>query len=212
MATPAGGELAIRAQSAVANTCRPSPFSAKLATIAVLCSSLVLVGGCSSIKPWVDDNSFTVSAEPLSVTPDRLMNAVLSGNDPISGVIASPSDAQKRAFLGAVLSDLLQKCGTFLNRMSVAQNGVNTVGDVTTTVLSGIAAVVTPLGTSHALSAASTIVGGTKANLDQDLWANAGIQDFQHALQRSYYAAASNYEIQIETATNINVALEIPKI
>ena len=193
-----------------------------------LISSLLALSACGHLKQIEDTNRFTVSAEPLLFTPEQIRMASL---DSISTQEAQSLTAEdlkainslraamygdiqeKKALLGAALYDSERKCGDFLSRVSVAQTGVNTTGDILTTVLSGIATAISPLSLSHGFSAASTIVGGTKTALDQDLWAKAGIQDFQKALATSYYISIRNYTDELEAKTgDIVVSFELTRI
>lgn len=191
-----------------------------IAWVVLWLSVALTLTGCTTLKRLEDENEFSVSAEPLFVSPEQLASALAgvtsdAGANPtttqLTTIINGTTD-QKKGFLGTVLIDSQRKCNTFLNRLSVAQNGVNTTGDILTTVLSGIATAIAPISLSHGFSAASTIVGGTKTALNQDLWAKAGIQDFEKALSTSYYASVRTYTGGLEQKTDVNVPLELQKI
>ena len=186
-----------------------------------LAALLVLAGaasGCGVLRQAEDQGIYTVSAEALLITP-----AMLQGVEPapagataaaLQTALAPGADnSSKKQFLGMVIFDSEQKCATFLNRLTVAQNGLNATGDVLTTVLSGIATAVSPVGVSHAFSAASTIIGGSKAAIAQDVWAKAGIQDYQKALAGSYYSSIKAYTDRLEEKTTpILVPIEVTRI
>lgn len=107
---------------------------------------------------------------------------------------ATPSNrADAKEYLGSLIIDSYRKCNKFVNQLVRYQAGVNTTGDIVTTILSGIATTVSPIGVSHALSAASTIVGGTKTAIDADLWAKATGANFAQAINSTYYVKMAKY-------------------
>ena len=176
--------------------------------------------GCAVLRSAEDNSLYAVAADPLFVTPQQVVASIAGPesatpasavNQPLAIALRGTPD-QKKQFLGAVLLDSETKCSAFLNRLAVAQNGVNATGDVLTTVLSGVATAVAPISLSHGFSAASTIVSGTKTALDQDFWAKAGVQDFQKALATGYYASLRTYTDALEAQSDVNVPIEIEKI
>jgi hypothetical protein len=68
----------------------------------------------------------------------------------------------------AVLLDSEKKCHTFINGMVIAENTVNTTGDITATILSGLASVF------------------SKSAVNANIYAKASVANFQTALQQSY--------------------------
>ena len=109
-------------------------------------------------------------------------------------VPAKPSDrTEVKEYLGALVVDSYKKCNRFVTQLVRYQAGVNTTGDVITTVLSGVATAVSPISVAHALSAASTIAGGTKTAVDADLWAKATGANFAQAINSTYYVKMPKY-------------------
>jgi hypothetical protein len=129
----------------------------------------------------------------------------------LASALNSPVESKKN-FIGALLLDSQQKCSAFVNRIGVAQNGINATGDVLTTILSGVATAVSPIAVSHGFSAASTIIGASKTALDQDFWAKSGVQDFQKALSSSYGASLKAYSEALANQQYINLPLEVQKV
>jgi len=73
-------------------------------------------------------------------------------------------------YAGILLSTSATNCLQFMNRLSVAERGIDTGFDISSTVLSSLATAFTPLATVHALSAASAISTGTKTAIDSDIY------------------------------------------
>jgi hypothetical protein len=110
--------------------------------------------------------------------------------------------------------DSEQKCVAFLNNIVAGQGTVNTVGDMLSGGLSGVAAFVTPLATSHILSGTASIVTGWKDAVNNDVFAKASIANFAAALQRSYFDAIGKYETALEKSdeSQLIVSVEAAKI
>jgi hypothetical protein len=160
---------------------------------------LPVLSGCSLLVGLQNQqNEFLVSAEPLLISPEEW--------------VVSPRN--KREFLGRVVFQSEQKCVSFLNRLTLARNTVDTTGDILSAGLSGLAALVTPLATSHALSGAATFVTGSKAAIDADIYAKASLTSFQSALQQSYFNFIKKYTTDLDTMSEdaITVSNEVAKI
>jgi uncharacterized protein YceK len=172
--------------------------------VALAFAASTALAGCGPIlTKYADTNSGLVAADALSVSDDEVK------------MVGSSADLTvKKEFLGRVARDSVAKCNTFMNRLAVTENTVNTAGDVTATVLSALATILTPVATIHALTGASTIVTGTKSTIDADIYAKATIANFQSALAATYYKSINDYAAVLPklTASDLVVAAEISKI
>ena len=101
-------------------------------------------------------NSPLISAEPLVISPADLAAAENGGN--------------KKAFLGRLIFQSEQKCTAFLNELVASIGGINSIGDIVSGALSGVAAFTTPVAASHVLSGTATIVTGAKSALNADFF------------------------------------------
>lgn len=167
---------------------------------AVALSLAGLLSGCSLLAPALRQSESLVSADPLAITVDDLR---------------SPANLDdKKEFLGRVVYESEQKCVSFLNRLVLAKNTVDTSGDIVAAALSGVGALVTPLATAHALSGAATFVTGAKSTVNADIYANASISNFQIALQQSYFKYMLDYTRNLPSlsATDLVVSNEVAKI
>jgi len=148
-----------------------------------------------------------VSAAPLAIsnpTADLKVALTTAQN--------ATDDKTKQEFLGSIVMDSETKCQSFINGLVVAENTVNTAGDITSTVLTGLASVFKPLTTVHALTAGSTVVTGSKTSIDANIYAKASIVNFQTALQQSYSKSILAYTDSLPHLTGAIVSNEISKI
>jgi hypothetical protein len=145
-------------------------------------------------------NNALISAEPLAVTPADLVIAENSKN--------------KRNYLGGIVYDSEQKCTAFLNDLVKNESSVNTIGDIISGALSGTAAFVTPIATSHILAGTAAIVTGAKSAINSDFYAKASTANFETAIQQSYFKNIGQYvsDLGNQADSNIIVALEVSKI
>src|SRR2546430_2237040 len=113
----------------------------------------ISLSGCGLfVDSMGKQNEILVSAAPLSITPIELQT--------------KPISVSKQEFLGAVVYESEQKCLSFLNRLVLTKNTVDTTADIVSLALSGVGALVTPLSTAHALSGAAAFVSGSKTAID----------------------------------------------
>jgi hypothetical protein len=145
-------------------------------------------------------SSALLSAEPLEIVPADLA-AAAGGNN-------------KREYLGTLVYQSEQKCTVFLNNLVASVGYVNTIGDITSGILSGVATFTTPIGSSHILSGASTIVTGGKTAITSDFYAKASIANFETALQQSYFKSIGDYASALENVdeAKLIVSIEAGKI
>jgi hypothetical protein len=150
-----------------------------------------------------------VSAEPLEVlnTKNAAVAAALTNAKQASTPLSAKID-----FLGQVALDSESKCIKFMNTLVVAENTVNTTGDIASTVLTAAATVFTPLNTVHALTASSSVVTGSKTAINSDIYAKASIVNFQTALEGSYFKTMAAYMDTLPKLTEVSVGAELGKI
>jgi hypothetical protein len=149
-----------------------------------------------------------VSADPLTVTDPNSDD----GKKLLTIDTDTKDDTPKLAFLGRVVLDSETKCQRFLNGLVIAENTVNTTGDITSVVLTGLASVFTPLTTVHALTAGSTVVTGSKASINANIYAKMSIVNFQTALTQSYAQAIKDYTDALPHMKDVIVTNEVVKI
>jgi hypothetical protein len=133
---------------------------------------------------------------------------------PLASITIPTGTFDKKELIGAVVLDSYDKCGAFVSAMTRSQDSVNTAGDIVSTILTGLATVFTPITTIHALTAASTIVTGTKTAINSDLWAKANIANFSKAIDGTYYNKMADYTTSLTTMdpATITINNEVAKI
>jgi hypothetical protein len=180
-------------------------FAGRIAMVLVLAFGL---NGCSLWVRTLNGNAqLLVSAQPLAVSDPKSKD-----NQVLREEIEGKDDKAKLAFLGRVVLDSETKCQSFINGLVIAENTVNTTGDITSTVLTGLASVFKPLTTVHGLTAASTVVTGSKASINANIYAKASIVNFQAALTQTYAQAIKDYTDELPHLTQVIVSNEVSKI
>ena len=182
----------------------------RVAAVLLLSAITAMLGGC---KLWIHtlngNQQLLVSADKLAVAvPDSAQNKEMV----TLGQSTTSNDPAKLEFLGRVVMDSEAKCQTFINGLVIAENTVNTTGDITSTVLSGLASVFKPLTTVHGLTAGATVVTGSKSAINANIYAKASVTNFQTALQQSYGQAIKDYTDALPHLTNVVVSNEVSKI
>jgi hypothetical protein len=183
--------------------------------IVTLLLSAASLTGCSLWVRTLNGNAQRlVSAEPLevSIALTKPHDAKNVSYTELTTAETSNDDTKKKEYLGKVVMDSQAKCQKFINGLVIAQNTVNTTGDVTSAVLTGLASVFKPLTTVHALTAGSTVVTATKASVDANIYAKASIVNFQTALQQSYTKSMKDYTDALPRQTNVILSNEVSKI
>jgi hypothetical protein len=120
---------------------------------------------------------------PASETDQRLTETRLS----------QVTAAQQADFLGLAVAESMENCGNFVATLTAGQAGFNTASDVTSIVLSGLAAVFTPTATVRALSAASSIVQGSQAAVNSEFYQQLTLVLFVQQINDSYYGRIANF-------------------
>jgi hypothetical protein len=159
-----------------------------------VCSLALSLGGCGHIGEQWSEAGYGVAATPLF--PDGQV----------------PGTGDKMAVWSAVnLSE--QKCSRFVNGLIAAETGTNTGLDLTTTVLSTLAATFTPLATAHALSAGAAISSGWKTAIDSDVFAKASVANYAQAIQSTYFRDIGAYGEKLAAQTGpIDIGAEFAQI
>ena len=160
---------------------------------------LLTATGCGPlVQSLSKQNEILVAAEPLTIPPyDGSLNDL----------------QKKKEILGQIVYDSEQKCTSFLNRLVLAKNTVDTTGDIVSAALSGVGALVTPLSAAHALSGAATFVTGAKTAIDTDIYAKAALSSFSTALQVGYSKSMKTYIDNLPALdSNLIMSNEVAKI
>jgi len=164
------------------------------------------LAACSAWVKLLHNASPLVSAAPLDIVNPKKSEDIKTAS------LDTATLNSKIEFLGRVVLDSETKCVAFLNSLVVAENSVNTTGDIASTVLSAAATVFTPLNNVHALTAGSTVVTGSKTAIDADIYAKASIINFQTALQGTYFKTIATYADALPKLTDVSVGAELSKI
>src|SRR5579863_1358874 len=93
----------------------------------------------------------------------------------------------KADFVAAALKDSRDKCQVFISQFTGSQGLENSAFDITSLVLTGLAAVLTPVNTVRALAASSTAVQGTKQAINSDLYQQMTVILLVQEINNSYY-------------------------
>lgn len=138
-----------------------------------------------------------ISAEPLTVSPADLAAA----------------ERSKKEFLGSLVFQSEQKCTAFVNNLVEEVGGINSAGDILSGALSGVASF-TPVGTSHALAGAATIVTGAKTALDTNFLAKTTTANLVSAILQQYFGNIGKYAASLESQSDASlvVSIEMDKI
>ena len=181
------------------------PKSSKLLIILTVTS----LSGCSLWSRYLaaTNTQSLVSALPLKVSDPRTPEG-----QKLKDFAGQPNSAAELDFLGQVAMDSEAKCMSFFNGLVVAENSVNTYGDVGATVLSAAATVFTPLTTVHALTAGATVITGAKTSVVSNIYAKASVANFQAALEKTYFKSMNDYVSNLPELTHYTVSAEVFKI
>jgi hypothetical protein len=153
---------------------------------------LAALGGCSALLP----QRFQMTAPPLAqlYPPDA------------PGILKSPPDVVPSGLttnqqkIGYLIGDSMTKCSGFVNSMFAEHAATGLTLDVAATITSALGTVFTPIAVTHSLSAASTILSGTRMSLDAEYLNSLTISHIVQAIQ-STYSTQMQYEInKIATA------------
>jgi hypothetical protein len=160
------------------------------ATIA-LAPALVLLwaAGCALVP-----EKYQLAAEPLMEVPPAAI-VLAQPIPPGSGLPATYVPAALSPFdqVNLLVQDSQKKCAAFVNSMFAQTAASGLALDVLSTSTSAVAAIVTPLATAHALSAASTALGATKTGITANYLNTLSVSHVTQAIQSSYTADIKKY-------------------
>ncbi len=160
-----------------------------------------------------DASRSAAAAAPSSSTPVAALGDSATALPAQALPVLSPTLlAEQLNFLGRVALDSETKCLAFLNGVVIAENSVNTTGDIVSTLLTSAGTVFKSLTTVHSLTAGATVATGSKTAVDANIYAKASIANFQTALQKSYFKSINDYVAALPGLTNFLVSAEIAKI
>ena len=139
-----------------------------------------------------------LSAEPLDVSPEKL----------------AAHQADKRTFIGGIALDSAKKCDTFIAVLTGDQASLNAGASITSTVLTALATVVTPIRTAHALSAGATVASGSRDAINANLYNKGTFSAFHTALQSTYYKNLHLYldALSQQDENSLNIGVEATKL
>jgi hypothetical protein len=132
----------------------------------------------------------------------------------VSNQALSDPKADKALAVGLIVKDSATKCGIFVQKLVATETGTDTTLDLLGAVFSALGTAFTPLSTVHAFSAAGSVVSGSKAAIDSDVYAKASVANFIQAIQSTYYADLGTYwsKFSAEDPASINLPWEVTKI
>jgi hypothetical protein len=119
------------------------------------------------------------------------------------------------AQVNLLVQDSQRKCAEFVNSLFAETAGSGLILDVLSTGTSAVSSIVTPLSTSHALAAASTVLGATKTGITANYLNTLSISHIAQAIQATYTTDMTNYVNSLAALgpnSNINVYQERSKI
>lgn len=163
----------------------------RLATAAVC--SLVLVTGCAQLHTATGTN--IDRASDLGLVSDATLPP------PISSVKVNYTAADRDAFVELWMTRSDYLCRKYKDKLIMLSRDMRLTSDVTSTVLSGLAAIAGSLGVVHPLTAGAAIVTGVGAAAENDTFA----QQTGDILAAAIQTARANQANQIER----NLALPV---
>jgi hypothetical protein len=122
---------------------------------------------------------------------------------------AAQASGQKRQYLGLVVGDSEDKCKQFSLSLIGSETDFNTTSDILTTVATALGTAFTPLATVHALTAAGSIVSGSKTAVNANVWAKQPITNLLAAIGNKYYVPISAYSTNLEKASESDLVVSI---
>jgi hypothetical protein len=197
----------------------PLEFFKRIDVVArnAMLGTMLILSGCSG--PGAQQltgtvtNQFTDSSSCLSHQKTNIFMArPLCGIYSINGTTIDASQTTTTTggdFIGAALSDSINKCQAFINDFTAGVSADNTTLDVLSLGLSALATVFVPSSTVRALSGASTITQGTKAAINSDLYQQLTVQLFIQTINSTYFKEYGDF---LSTQQTLPVSLQFAKI
>ena len=145
--------------------------------------------GCALVP-----EKYQLAAEPLMEVPPAAI-VLAQPVPPGSGLPATYAPVSLSPFdqVNLLVQDSQKKCAAFVNSMFAQTAASGLALDVLSTTTSAVAAIVTPLSTAHALSAASTALGATKTGITANYLNTLSVSHVTQAIQSSYTADMKRY-------------------
>jgi hypothetical protein len=181
---------------------------AKIATAIAL---LLAASGCALVP-----EKYQLAAEPLMDIPLTATFTQASGAPGAPPMaVARSIEGDPMAQANSLVQDSQRKCAAFVNSLFAETAGTSLALDVLSTGTSAVAAIVNPLSTAHALSAASTILGATRTSITANYLNTLSLANISQAILGSYNDSLTDYINHLAVIPNpsqINIYLERSKI
>lgn len=116
--------------------------------------------------------------------------------------------------LGRVVLESEYQCERFMNNLVLTATGSHLWLDGANTVFSALGTAFTPISTIHALTAATTVSSGLRANIDSDVFAKAAVGAYAQAIRAGYYADIQQYMNRLDglKPSEVNYSVEVGRI
>jgi hypothetical protein len=157
---------------------------------------LICATGCALVP-----QRYQLAAAPLiDLPPACVVPPVPRGVVPLS-TSAACVPIQPIDQVNLLVQDSQQKCAEFVNSMFAETAGSGFVLDVLATGTSAVSSIVTPLSTAHALSAATSVLSGTKTGISANYLNTLSISHITQAIQSTYTTDIKNYVNSLASLT-----------
>lgn len=164
--------------------------------------------GLNDVQSTVRDGEY-VMASLYAALPLRLAYQLPGGTTPVP--LSAVSASQMGPFLTAAITDSQGSCSNFIARLTAQQAGLNASGEVVSIILSGLASVFTPVATVRALAAASSIVQGSQAAINNQFFQQLTLVLFVQTMNKSYFERLgrfrADYQGSAPTELRFNAAI-----
>jgi len=179
-------------------------------TAATILVALIGATGCNLVP-----QRYQLAAEPLMDIPltATFMQPGAPGSAQVA--VAMPVSTDPMAQANLLVQDSQLKCAAFVNSLFAETAGAGLALDVLSTGTSAVAGIVTPLSNSHALAAASTVLGATKTGITANYLNTLSLGHITQAILASYTGDMSDYINSLGTVSDpkrVNIYLERSKI
>lgn len=152
-------------------------------------SVLVPVAGCAVVP-----QRYQLAPAPLmDVPPEITVLMQTNPANPSGPPIPRPVRLSPIERVNLLVQDSQKKCADFVNSLFAETAGSGLILDVLSTGTSAVSSIVTPLATSHALAAASTVLGATKTGITANYLNTLTTAHIAQAIQSTYTTDMTNY-------------------
>jgi hypothetical protein len=159
--------------------------------IPLIVSVLVALTGCGLVP-----QRYQLAAEPLMDIPPAWAVQPVPPAPPGATPAVFPANVPLQSVedeVNVLVQDSQRKCAAFVDSLFAETAGAGLTLDVLSTGTSAVAAVVTPLATSHALSAASTVLGATKSGITANYLNTLSLAHITQAILGTYNNDMTDY-------------------